>query len=89
MYALFVASVRGLLRRLISSWAQLVHEQVAVKYAKPCRTEEGMAVDEPDFEYRRVVKYNYSTTDLSVLAGTISMIKALVSCCLNHSKKSH
>jgi hypothetical protein len=65
--------------RLISSWSHRVQVQVALKYAKPCPLQEGMAAADPDFEYRRVVKYNYTPEDLSVMASTISMIKALAS----------
>ena len=63
--------------RLISSMSQHVAEQVAVKYVRPCKAEDGMDTAAPDFEYRRVVKYNYSPTDLSVLVGTVGMIKSL------------
>jgi hypothetical protein len=64
--------------RLISHMSRRIIEHVAVKYVRPCSAEDCIGDrDAPDYEYRRVVKHNYSSTVLSVFVDTIGMIKSL------------
>jgi cytoplasmic FMR1 interacting protein len=71
-----------------------VLEQVAWKYKHPATDEElaqrvtvkggvAYASAQPGYEYERVVRYNYSRDELSVLVDSLSLVKALASMLTN------
>jgi cytoplasmic FMR1 interacting protein len=66
--------------RSLASWSSKIKEQSAYKYSNPCNEAEYKrqgGKSQPGHEYEKVVRFNYSSEEMSALLDVIGMIKGL------------
>lgn len=83
----FSREVYGLIKSgfdRLCDWASVLAQSIAWKYTHPASDEELSRrkvadLNTPGIQYERVVRYNYSDSELSVIVDVVAMIKSLAS----------
>lgn len=83
----FSREVYGLIRSgfdRLCDWASVLAQSIAWKYTHPASDEElarlkVIDLNTPGIQYERVLRYNFSEQELSVIVDVVSMIKSLAS----------